>query len=199
VALADLFRLLLCVRGSVRIAFIVALIWCVSSHAADTATLAGRIVRPGGTLEIQFPIDKAFQDVAAEGGNPRPTQGRALVSFPKGFDPARAWPILVVLATTDAGRTNIEDAPFYQAPAIAEGWLIAGFGRDDYYPIRLDELAAGASCGRARSPAQRMAAIGALAGGLRGFVRRRKTQRRDRRDSGEHERRETVRIFSCWN
>src|SRR5260370_1142475 len=50
-------------RGSVRIAFIVALIWCVSSHAAETATLAGRIVRPGGTLEIQFPIDKAFQDV----------------------------------------------------------------------------------------------------------------------------------------
>ncbi len=135
-ALADLFRLLLCVRGSVRIAFIVALIWCVSSHAAETATLAGRIVRPGGTLEIQFPIDKAFQDVAAEGGNPRPTQGRALVSFPKGFDPARAWPILVVLATTDAGRTNIEDAPFYQAPAIAEGWLL--LASDATITTRLD-------------------------------------------------------------
>ena len=135
-ALADLFRLLRCVRGSVRIAFIVALIWCVSSHAAETATLAGRIVRPGGTLEIQFPIDKAFQDVAAEGGNPRPTQGRALVSFPKGFDPARAWPILVVLATTDAGRTNIEDAPFYQAPAIAEGWLL--LASDATITTRLD-------------------------------------------------------------
>jgi hypothetical protein len=108
----------------------------VSSHAAETATLAGRIVQPGGTLEIQFPIDKAFQDVAAEGGNPRPTQGRALVSFPKGFDPARAWPILVVLATTDAGRTNIEDAPFYQAPAIAEGWLL--LASDATITTRLD-------------------------------------------------------------
>ncbi len=135
--------------------------------SADAATLAGQVVRPGGTLDIRFPVDKSFQDVAAEGGNPRPTQGRALVSFPRGFDPARTWPILVVLATTDAGRTNIMDAPFYQAPATSEGWIVLA--------SEATMMAACASRGRAASSAQRMAAIRALASGVCRLVRRRKT------------------------
>jgi hypothetical protein len=104
--------------------------------SADAATLAGQVVRPGGTLDIRFPVDKSFQDVAAEGGNPRPTQGRALVSFPKGFDPVRTWSILVVLATTDAGRTNIMDAPFYLAPATSERWIV--LASDATISTRLD-------------------------------------------------------------
>ena len=136
-------------RRLIRVGFVVALIsgpllW---PPAAEAATLAGQIVRPGGTLEIQFPIDKSIQEVVAQGGNPRPTQGRALVSFPKGFDPARTWPILIVLATSDAGRTNIEDAPFYQKPAMAEEWIVLASGatittRLDSVGWRLAHLAA---------------------------------------------------------
>jgi hypothetical protein len=90
----------------------------------EGATLAGQTVSPGATLDIRFPVSTFFQDYAAAGGNPRPTTGRALVSFPKGFDPARSWPILIVTSTTDAYRTSPMDAPWYQQPGTAEGWIV---------------------------------------------------------------------------
>lgn len=88
------------------------------------ATLLGQQVQGGGTSDIRFPVDKYFQDYAAQGGNPRPTTGRALVMFPKGFDPAHSWPILIVTSTTDLGRTSPMDAPWYQKPATDEGWVV---------------------------------------------------------------------------
>jgi hypothetical protein len=92
--------------------------------ASDAATLAGKEVRGGGTLDLQFPISNYFQEHAAQGGNPRPTTGRALLMFPKGFDPARSWPILVVTSTSDNGRTSPMDAPWYQDAAMKEGWIV---------------------------------------------------------------------------
>jgi hypothetical protein len=55
-----------------------------------------------------------FQDIAAQGGNPRVETGRAVVTFPPGFDPARRWPILIVTSTTDYHRTSPMDAEWYQ-------------------------------------------------------------------------------------
>lgn len=134
-------------RRLIRVGFVVALISgaLLSPPAAEAATLAGQIVRPAGTLEIQFPIEKSFQDVAAQGGNPRPTQGRALVSFPKGFDPARSCPILVVTSTADANRTSLMDEPFYERPATVEGWIVLATDatirpRDDSATWRLGPL-----------------------------------------------------------
>jgi hypothetical protein len=97
------------------------LLW---SGVAEGATLAGQTIRPGATLDIRFPIDKDCQNYAAAGGNPRPTTGRAVITFPKNFDPARRWPILVVTSTTDANRTSPMDAPMYEDPATAEGWIV---------------------------------------------------------------------------
>jgi hypothetical protein len=119
----------------------------VWTSASEGATLAGQTVQPGGTLEIGFSIDKAFQDVAAQGGNPRPTEGSALISFPKGFNPARQWPILVVTSTADGNRTSPMDAPFYQKAATAEGWIVLATDatirpRDDSATWRLGPLAA---------------------------------------------------------
>jgi hypothetical protein len=117
------------------------------SEICKSATLAGQPVPPGATLDIQFPIDKYFQDYAAVGGNPRPTTGHALISFPKGFDPARTWPVLIVISTSDYHRTNAMDAPFYQEAGIAEGWIV---------------LAADATIGpREDSEAWRVALLGA--------------------------------------
>ena len=90
----------------------------------NAATLAGHQVQGGGTLDIQFPISNNFQEIAAQGGNPRPTTGRALMYFPSGFDPAKPWPILVITSTTDVGRTNILDAPAYRDAAMKEGWIV---------------------------------------------------------------------------
>ena len=88
------------------------------------ATIAGKEAKPGPLVEIRFPVSKYFQDVAAQGGNPRPDTGRAVLSFPPGFDPSRRWPILIVTSTTDFHRTSPMDAEAYHPPADAEGWVI---------------------------------------------------------------------------
>src|SRR4051812_20099224 len=90
------------------------------------ATLAGKQVTPGGKIEIQFPVSKYFQDAASQAGNPRPETGRAVLTFPAGFDPSRPCPILIVTSTSDFGRTSAMDADWYRAPATAEGWVVLG-------------------------------------------------------------------------
>lgn len=95
------------------------------SSDGKAATLAGQQVPAGGgTCEIHFPVEPQFQQFAAEGGNPRPTAGRALLIFPSGFDPSRTWPILVVTSTSDFDRTSPMDAPSYRDAAMKEGWIV---------------------------------------------------------------------------
>jgi hypothetical protein len=100
-----------------------ALAFSCMTHAA---TLASQTVRAGGKIEIRFLVSKYFQDIAAQGGNPRPDTGRAVLTFPPGFDPSRAWPILIVTSTSDFNRTSAMDAEWYRPPATAEGWVVLG-------------------------------------------------------------------------
>jgi hypothetical protein len=93
-------------------------------RVSDSATLAGKPVQGGGMVEIRFPVAKTFQDLAAEGGNPRVETGRAVLMFPPGFDPARRWPTLVVTSTSDFNRTSVMDAEWYRRPATEEGWVV---------------------------------------------------------------------------
>src|SRR3954470_8735322 len=115
---------------------------------ADAATIAGKEARPGPLVEIQFPVSPYFQNMAADGGNPRPHTGRAVLSFPPGFDPARRWPILVVTSTTDYQRTSPMDAPLYKGPADVEGWVLIATdatikAAHDFNPWRLAMPGAG--------------------------------------------------------
>jgi hypothetical protein len=107
-------------------AYVIALVlFCLlQPTASSSATLTGQTVRPGATLDVRFPISQYFQDYAASGGNQRLTTGRAVISFPKGFDPTRTWPILIISATSDPHHTNISDARWYQEPATAENWVV---------------------------------------------------------------------------
>jgi hypothetical protein len=98
----------------------------VLASATHAATLAGQQVQPGGKTEIRFPVSKYFQDIASQAGNPRPETGRAVLTFPPGFDPSRPWPILIVTSTSDFNRTSAMDADWYRAPATAEGWVVLG-------------------------------------------------------------------------
>lgn len=127
-------------RRIIRRTLFVASVGALQSFAApnNPATLAGREARPGGTLDLQFPLNNYFQAYAAQGGNPRPTTGRALLFFPNGFDPARSWPILIVTSTTDVGRTSIMDAPWYRDAAMKEGWVV--LATDATIPPRADSL-----------------------------------------------------------
>jgi len=47
-----------------------------------------------------------------------------VLAFPKNFDPARSWPILIVTSTSDANRTSPMDAPWYEHAATVEGWIV---------------------------------------------------------------------------
>jgi len=100
------------------------LLLVIATASARAATIAGKEAKPGPLVEIQFPVSNYFQNVAAEGGNPRPQTGRAVLSFPPGFDPSRRWPIMIVTSTTDYHRTSPMDAEWYHPPADAEGWVI---------------------------------------------------------------------------
>jgi hypothetical protein len=118
-------RLIVLVQKLPRIRSLVLL--CTSlglTTNASASTIAGKEAKPGPLVEIQFPVSKYFQDMAAQGGNPRPATGRAVLSFPPGFDPARRWPIMIVTSTTDYHRTSPMDAEWYHPPADAEGWVI---------------------------------------------------------------------------
>jgi hypothetical protein len=97
-----------------------------SLHPADAASLAGQQIQPGGKIEILFPVSKYFQDIASQAGNPRPENGRAVLTFPAGFDPSRPWPILIVTSTSDFDRTSAMDVDWYRRPATAEGWIVLG-------------------------------------------------------------------------
>ncbi|PYJ07391.1 MAG: hypothetical protein DMF06_15865, partial [Verrucomicrobia bacterium] len=108
-----------------RLAVVPALIWiCLPAAGIGAATIAGQQVQTGKAVEIHFPVSKYFQDIAAQGGNPRVETGRAVLTFPPGFDPARRWPVLIVTSTTDFNRTSPMDAEWYRPPADAEGWMI---------------------------------------------------------------------------
>jgi len=127
-------------RRSNDLLIIVALFAAVASFnaASSAASLAGHPVQPGGTLDMQFPLNDYFQQYAARGGNPRPSTGRALLFFPTGFDPARSWPILIISSTTDFNCTSIMDAPWYREAAMKEGWVV--FATDATIPPREDSL-----------------------------------------------------------
>jgi hypothetical protein len=107
-------------------ALIVGFLCLLATASSDAATLAGQNVQPGGKIEIRFPVSKYFQDIASQGGNPRPETGRAVMTFPAGFDPSRNWPILIATSTSDFNRTSAMDADWYRAPATAEGWIVLG-------------------------------------------------------------------------
>ncbi|HVI81502.1 MAG TPA: hypothetical protein VM717_02060 [Chthoniobacterales bacterium] len=144
------------------------------SATTEAATLLGHQVQSGGTLDMQFPLSDYFQRYAAEGGNPRPTAGHALLFFPKGFDPSRPWPILIVTSTTDFACTSIMDAPWYRDAAMKEGWVVLATDANirpnaDSLQWRLAPLTAGLQMIRNEWPqsAQWPIAFAGLSGGAK--------------------------------
>lgn len=92
--------------------------------SARAATIAGQAIRPGERVNIEFPLAKEVQDIAARGHSARVATGRATLVFPPAFDPAKPWRILIVTSTSDFDRTSPMDIGFYRASATAEGWVV---------------------------------------------------------------------------
>lgn len=98
--------------------------------AAGPMTFAGTPVAPGDTVRANVPLTDQEKVYTSEGGNPVPQHAVAVLTVPAGFDPARAWPVLMPLSTSDFRRMNRDDlVDFYRKSALAEGWvLLAGDG-----------------------------------------------------------------------
>src|SRR6266480_718491 len=91
--------------------------------SAVAATLEGHQVQGGATLDFQFPISSYFQESAAQGGNPRPTTGRALFVSAKNFDPSSASTIRIVKLNDGVCLMRIVEAPWYIGEDMVEGWV----------------------------------------------------------------------------
>ncbi len=107
-----------------------AALFCCASEAVAAITFAGEVVTPGATVRANVPLSPTEQSYVSEGGNAVPPHAVAVLAAPPGFDPAKSWPVLVVLSTSDFKRQNRDDlANLYRQSAFAEGWvLIAGDG-----------------------------------------------------------------------
>ena len=100
------------------------ILWMGPLGSVRAATISGQSIRPGERLNIQFPLAKEVQEIAARGYKAHVTTGRATLIFPPGFDPAKPWPILIVTSTSDFDRTSPMDIGFYRAAAASEGWVV---------------------------------------------------------------------------
>jgi hypothetical protein len=80
-------------------------------------------------------LEKSY---VAEGGNAIPSYTVATLSVPRGFDPTKRWPVLIVFSSSQNQLPSWYDLMvIYRATARAEGWvLLAGDGPKP--PPRLD-------------------------------------------------------------
>ncbi|MEP6822380.1 MAG: hypothetical protein ABI946_08530 [Chthoniobacterales bacterium] len=106
--------------------------WLAFSAPASSAgtRFAGVPVVPGGTVRANVPLSDVEKSYVSEGGNAVPSHTVAVLGVPRGFDPSKTWPVLVVFSTSDFKLQNRDDlAHLYGPTAMAEGWVvIAGDG-----------------------------------------------------------------------
>jgi len=86
---------------------------------------AGVPISPGATVTADVPLSAQEKLLASDAGKKVPSHARAVIGLPKGFDPLKSWPVLVVFSTSDFQRLNRDDLfQFYRSAALAEGWIV---------------------------------------------------------------------------
>ncbi|MFN2623915.1 MAG: hypothetical protein ABR611_13840 [Chthoniobacterales bacterium] len=106
--------------------------WLASVELAFPAGLsfAGVPLTSGGTVRAKVPLNDLEKSYVAEGGNPVPAYTVAVLAVPRGFDPTKPWPVLIVFSSSDHQYPNWWDLiGLYRETALAEGWvLLSGDG-----------------------------------------------------------------------
>jgi hypothetical protein len=109
-----------------------ALAWLALSASAFPAGLsfAGVPLTPGATVRVSVPLSELEKSYVAEGGNAVPSYTVATLAVPRGFDPNKTWPVLVVFSSSQNQHPSWFDLMvIYRKTALAEGWvLLAGDG-----------------------------------------------------------------------
>ena len=87
-------------------------------------------LNPGGTVRVSVPLNALEKAYVAEGGNAVPAYTVATLAVPRGFDPNKTWPVLIVFSSSQRQHPSWFDLmAIYRVPALAEGWvLLAGDG-----------------------------------------------------------------------
>jgi hypothetical protein len=132
-------------RASINLRSRVAKIFCVLAWLAFSVrafpaglSFAGVHLTPGATVRVSVPLSELEKSYVKEGGNPVPSYTVATLAVPRGFDPNKTWPVLVVFSSSDHQFPSALDLMVhYRKTALAEGWvLLAGDGPKP--PPRLD-------------------------------------------------------------
>lgn len=81
-------------------------------------------------MRANVPLSDLEKSYVMEGGNAVPSHTVAVLAVPRGFDPKKTWPVLVVFSSSDHEHQNRDDLMMiYRHTALAAGWvLIAGDG-----------------------------------------------------------------------
>jgi hypothetical protein len=101
-------------------------------------SFAGAPLTPGATVRVSVPLSEKEKTYVAEGGNLVPPYSMATLAVPRGFDPHKTWPVLIVFSSSDHQYPSWFDLiSHYRRVGLAEGWvLLAGDGPKP--PPRLD-------------------------------------------------------------
>ncbi|HEV2840822.1 MAG TPA: hypothetical protein VGW39_05810 [Chthoniobacterales bacterium] len=119
-------------RGKRKSTIFCAVAWLAFSASAFPAGLnfAGVPFTPPATVSANVPLSDLEKSYVSEGGNAVPSHTVAVLAVPRGFDPKKTWPVLVVFSSSDYEHQNRDALKMlYRPPALAAGWvLIAGDG-----------------------------------------------------------------------
>lgn len=91
---------------------------------------AGAPLTPGATVRVTVPLSDLEKSYVAEGGNAVPPYTLATLAVPRGFDPKKQWPVLIVFSSSQNQHPSWFDLmAIYRRTALADGWvLLAGDG-----------------------------------------------------------------------
>lgn len=114
-----------------RGAIILITISLLANGVAADVRFAGESLSPGQTMSALVPLSRQEKAYASDATNSVPDTAVAVIATPRGFDPRKTWPVLVVFSTSNFDRLNRDDlVQFYRNAALSDGWLvIAGDGR----------------------------------------------------------------------
>ncbi len=93
---------------------------------ASTA-LAAPGLKAGGLNEFNVEMPRELRQMAGRGQLSPVTHALVTVAVPANFDPARAWPVMVISATGDPGYDSSRQLlRAYAKTALEAGWLLVG-------------------------------------------------------------------------
>jgi len=117
-------------RAAAAIVCIVGWLAVAARSSSAASSFAGVPLIPGATVRAKVPLSDLQKSYVSEGGNAVPSHTVATLAVPRGFDPKKTWPVLVVFSSSDHQHPSWYDLMvIYRGPALAEGWvLLAGDG-----------------------------------------------------------------------